>query len=77
MAVFVVNSTQTIALRKSEVIAYEVEPYEVPQEEEIVSGYQLLIKMSRGYDPDVIFEQADSLEALQPLVAAFHAAMES
>lgn len=77
MANFVVNSTSKIAVRKSEVIGYHIEPYERELEEVTEAGFNLLLKMSRGYDPDVIFEQAETMEALQPLVTAFHTAMES
>ena len=72
MADFIVNSTQTKALRKSEVLAYEIQEYEIQHEDEIETGYHLLVKMSRGFDPDVVFEQAESLEAMESLVATFH-----
>ena len=76
MANFVVNSTSTIAVRKTEVLSYEIQPFAMQIEDEAVSGYQLLVMMARGYDPDVIFEKADTLELLNPLVATFHNAME-
>ena len=76
MANFVINSTQQVALRKSEVIAYQIEPYERQVDEETETGLSLVVKMNRAYDPDIVFEQAETMEALEPLVQAFHTAME-
>lgn len=75
--IFVTNSTQKIALRKTEVLAYQVEPFERVLAEETEAGFHLLVKMARAYDPDIVFEEAETMEALQPLVNAFHTEMES
>lgn len=77
MAEFILNSTERKALRKSEVIAYQIDPFERQGDEQTETGFNLVVKMSRNYDPDIIFETAETLEDLQPLVNAFHAAMES
>lgn len=77
MANFVTNSSNTVAVRKAEVIGYLIEPFRRIEGEGVADGFTLLVKMDRVFHPDIIFEQAATMAILQPLINAFHTAMES
>ena len=77
MADMVVNSTGMKAVRKEQVLAYEIEAFSTPQEEgEPITGYYLIVKINRGSDPDVVWEEAETLETILAIADDFRDSLE-
>lgn len=72
---FIVNSTNTVAVRATEVVSVEIKTTIIPGEPP-VTGYQLLVKVNRDGFWTITFETDTTLEGITGKAAVLLAALE-